>query len=377
VGSCAWEESNPHNFEIYPHLSQWFFARKAGGHQTKKTALHTKAPMEFDRKKFQETFATTLKILARHPQLCVALLAAAAGGHHILVAGEPGIGKSFSFRKYQDLLLPLPRFKAVEAQLIHANESLTQQPFRSPHHSCTSAALVGGASLKPGEVTLAHHGVLFLDELAEFPRNTLEALREPLDTENVTLARAAGAVSYPARFQLCATTNPCPCGYHFSRKRPCRCNPAESRRYLQKISGPLLDRFPLQVWLDPPDNDKHPPQARDYDPFVQALLKDLGCEKRLEALGGRFVTLQLERLGYADIVVRKIQGEEEQLTLKKNFARSEHFNQQLSFRGEDHLSAVGGTLGALFPEVSINNDEETREYLLGYRRLSGMFQNMV
>jgi magnesium chelatase family protein len=183
-----------------------------------------------------------------------ALEIAAAGGHSLLFVGPPGAGKSMLAQRLGGLLPPMELPQALEAAAVAslAGRFLPgqwgQRPTRSPHHSASPVALVGGGSPpRPGEISLAHHGVLFLDELPEFPRAALEALREPLETGSVTIARAARTEQFPARFQLVAAMNPCPCGWLGSAKPACRCSPEQVGRYQARISGPLLDRIDLQV----------------------------------------------------------------------------------------------------------------------------------
>lgn len=187
-----------------------------------------------------------------------ALEVAAAGGHNLLLVGPPGAGKTLLARCLPGLLPPLDDEEALETTSIHSawgervGGLLRQPPFRSPHHTVSDAALVGGGSSpRPGEVSLAHNGVLFLDELPEFRRNSLEALRQPLEERSVTIARARGVVRLPARFQLLAAMNPCPCGFRGDRTRPCRCTPGQVHAYRSRISGPLLDRVDLHVDVAP------------------------------------------------------------------------------------------------------------------------------
>ncbi|MBT0570103.1 YifB family Mg chelatase-like AAA ATPase [Curvibacter sp. CHRR-16] len=179
---------------------------------------------------------------------------AAAGGHSLLMVGPPGSGKSMLAQRFAGLLPPMDAEQALESAAIASLsgrfklEHWGQRPTCQPHHSASAVALVGGGSPpRPGEISLAHHGVLFLDELPEFPRAALEALREPLETGHITIARATRRADFPARFQLIAAMNPCPCGYLGSRIRVCRCTPDQVARYQGKLSGPLLDRIDLHL----------------------------------------------------------------------------------------------------------------------------------
>jgi magnesium chelatase family protein len=183
-----------------------------------------------------------------------ALEIAAAGGHSLLMVGEPGSGKSMLAQRFAGLLPAMHIDEALESAAVaslggrFATERWMSRPTCSPHHTSSAVALVGGGSPpRPGEISRAHHGVLFLDEFPEFARSALEALREPLETGTITIARAARRAEFPARFQLIAAMNPCPCGYLGSSSRPCRCTPDQVSRYQGKLSGPLLDRIDLHI----------------------------------------------------------------------------------------------------------------------------------
>jgi magnesium chelatase family protein len=185
-----------------------------------------------------------------------AMEVAAAGGHNLLMVGAPGSGKTMLARRVPSILpsmssdeaLDVTKLYSVSGLLRQKSRLVTARPFRSPHHTVSANALIGGGSTpRPGEVSLAHHGVLFLDELPEFPRGVLEVLRQPLEDGCVTISRAMGSVTYPARFMLVASLNPCPCGYNGDRLRGCTCSPHAIRKYLSKLSGPLLDRIDIHV----------------------------------------------------------------------------------------------------------------------------------
>ncbi|WP_284879496.1 YifB family Mg chelatase-like AAA ATPase [Acinetobacter variabilis] len=185
-----------------------------------------------------------------------ALEIAAAGGHSLLFRGPPGTGKTLLASRLASILPPLNTQENLEVASIYsianANHPFGQRPFRAPHHTASAIALVGGGSHpKPGEITLAHLGVLFLDELPEFDRKVLEVLRQPLESKEIVISRASRQITFPANFQLVAAMNPCPCGYAFNQDSRCQCSPESIKRYQSRISGPLLDRIDLHIDVPP------------------------------------------------------------------------------------------------------------------------------
>jgi magnesium chelatase family protein len=297
---------------------------------------------------------------------------AASGGHNILLSGPPGTGKTLLARSLPSILPVLSHDESVEvtsiasiAGVLDGNRGLIhERPFRTPHHSASAVALVGGGSWpKPGEVSLAHRGVLFLDELPEFSRHVLEHLRQPLEDGFVTISRANGTVRFPARFLLAASMNPCPCGYLSDPFRPCECTHGSIRRYQKKISGPLLDRFDLIIDVPRLESDKllkqelgepskdirgrvtlaRKTQSRRFtksdlltnSEIPQALLDDL-CPLTTEAKHLIELALNQHKLtprGYARVrkVARTIADLEESRSIEIG-----HVAEALQFRQQDH-----------------------------------------
>ena len=217
------------------------------------------ARVEVDREKLlseSQHFFVDFKDVRGQQTAKRALEVACAGSHNILMIGPPGSGKTMLAKRMPTILPPLTFEEALETTRIHSVAGVLDahaglvgvRPFRSPHHTISDAGLIGGGAIpRPGEVSLAHNGVLFLDELPEFPRTVLEVMRQPLEDGTVCIARAAMSLTFPARFMLTAAMNPCPCGFHNDRSRECHCTPPMIQRYISKISGPLLDRIDIHI----------------------------------------------------------------------------------------------------------------------------------
>jgi magnesium chelatase family protein len=233
---------------------------------------------------------------------------AAAGGHNVLFVGPPGSGKTMLARSIPTILPDMTFDEALEITKIHSVAGVlgeegivSARPFRTPHHTATTVSLCGGGNktVHPGEISLAHGGVLFLDELPEYKRSALESLRQPLEDGVITVSRAGGTVTYPASFTLCASMNPCPCGNYGSMVKKCTCTPNDIRRYKARISGPLLDRIDIQVEVD---NVK-------YDDLVSTEREEPSAEVKRRADVAR--KIQLRRFEGSDVSCNSEMGEKE------------------------------------------------------------------
>lgn len=293
-----------------------------------------------------------------------ALEVAACGSHNLLFFGSPGTGKSMLASRLPSIMPPLEEDDALQVAAVRSiarggvGHNWRQRPFRAPHHTSSAIALVGGGTHpKPGEISLAHQGVLFLDELPEFPRSVLEVLREPLETGQISISRANAQVDYPARFQLLAAMNPCPCGYHGDTHGRCRCTPAQVGRYRSKISGPLLDRFDMhiQVNIMPVNELQNRPHGESSAAVRERVLI---CRQR-----------QLDRQGKANALLagRELEQFCHLAKAEKSLIASAMERLKLSARAYDRTLRVARTLADMAGSADIGAAHLSEA--LGYRAL--------
>ncbi len=322
------------------------------------------APFVLDRRAFFESHRTYLvdfnEVKGQH-HVKRALEVAAAGGHNLLMVGPPGTGKSMLAKRLPTIMPDMTEEDAIETTKIHSIAGtldtkkgfLTTRPFRAPHHTISDAGLLGGGTNPgPGEVSLAHHGVLFLDELPEFRRQTLEVLRQPLEDGHVTISRAAGSLTFPARFMLVAAMNPCPCGFYGDSKRQCRCSVRQIENYRQKISGPLLDRIDIHVEV---------PLVDFRELTSDAITGESSAVIRERVAAAR--DIQVNRFKSAKLTTNAAMGAKQVRESCKLDAEGrgylEHAMEQMNFsaRAHDRILKVARTLADLAGKQDITGNE--------------------
>lgn len=300
-----------------------------------------------------------------------ALEVAAAGGHNLIMVGAPGSGKSMMAKRLPSILPPLSLGESLETTKIHSvagklqrgSSLISQRPFRDPHHTISQVAMVGGGSFpQPGEISLAHNGVLFLDELPEFNRGVLEVLRQPLEDRQITISRVKSTISYPANLMLVASMNPCPCGYYNHPTKACVCSPGQVQKYLNKISGPLLDRIDIQIEIVPVPFDKISDQRRGEPSHAirQRVMKARQIqEERYAECNGIYCNAQMN----SRLLATYARPDDKGLKLLKN--AMERLN--LSARAYDRILKVARTIADLEGTEQILPEHLAEA--IGYRNL--------
>lgn len=293
-----------------------------------------------------------------------ALKIAAAGGHHILFIGYPGIGKTLLAKALQSILPPLTAEEQFEvlkihssAGLIKSNQMVSERPFRQVHPSSSLIALIGGGiNLKPGEITLAHNGVLFMDEMAEFPRNHLENLRQPMENKEIFISRASGTIRMPANFMLVASMNPCPCGYYGDRKKQCICRPYQIMQYQKKLSGPIMDRIDMVIRIEGQNivQEKTITQSETTD-YVTNQISDARKQQHIRFNNQKSLNSQMN----STQITKYCPLDDNQITFLQK--ATERFN--LSGRGQHQIIRIARTIADLeqHPKIQLTDLAEAMQ----------------
>ncbi|MBE5753127.1 MAG: ATP-binding protein [Clostridiales bacterium] len=358
------EASFVHGVEVYSAKS----LKEVVDHLSGLSPLPVVEKTAFAINESEKTSSKDLAFVKGQPLAKRALEVAVAGGHNILFVGPPGSGKTMLARAIPSVMPDMSFDEALEITKIHSvagvlgdDGIVSVRPFRSPHHTATTVSLCGGGNkvVHPGEISLAHGGVLFLDELPEYKRSSLEAMRQPLEDGVITISRSGGTVTYPASFMLCASMNPCPCGNYGSKKRRCVCTPNDIRKYRAKISGPLLDRIDIQVEVD----------GVEYEHLVSENLEESSAEVKKRADKAR--AIQRERYQDSGIKTNAEMGEKElraycKLTLESEQVLREAFDRlKLSARARNRILKVARTIADL--DYSENVTSEHLYEAISYR----------